>query len=79
MTETKDVLKLIVSKSEFDARLSLQNALDQTRSSHRSFFKQSTLNRLMDRAQSRVPGPPKAETYDDWYTKKVILTTALPA
>jgi hypothetical protein len=79
MTENKDVLKLIVSKSEFDARLSLQNALDQPRTSHRGSFKQSTLNRLMDRAQSRLPEVRKEETYDDWYTKQVILTTALPA
>ena len=79
ITKTKDVLKLIVSTSEFDARLSLQHALDQPRSSHRGLFKQSTLNRLMDRAQSRTPEVRKKETYDDWYTKQVILTAALPA
>lgn len=76
ITETKDILKLIVSKSEFNARLSLQDALDQPRSSDRGFCKQSTLNRLMDRVQSRLPQVCKEETYDDWYTKKVIFTIA---
>ncbi|SKB13671.1 Caspase domain protein [Planktothrix sp. PCC 11201] len=76
--ETKDVLKLIVSKSEFDARLSLQDALDQPRCLYRGLFKQSPLNRLMNRAQTRSPQVSSSETYDDWYTQQVILTSVLP-
>lgn len=77
ITEAKDVLKLIVSTSEFDARLSTQEALDIPRTSHKSLFKQSTLNRLMDRAQYRLPQLDKEEAYDDWYTEQVTLSSAL--
>ncbi|BAZ33881.1 peptidase C14 caspase catalytic subunit p20 (plasmid) [Cylindrospermum sp. NIES-4074] len=77
ITEAKDVLKLIVSTSEFDARLSTQDALDMGRSSHKLLFKQSTLNRLMNRAQFRLPEIEKEEAYDDWYTKQVVLSIAL--
>ena len=80
ITETKDVFKLIVSTSEFDARLSTQNALDTPRSLTRSSsFKQSTLNRLMNHAQFRTAGFDDDEEYDDWYTKQVTISSVLPS
>jgi hypothetical protein len=77
ITETKDVFKLIVSTAEFDARLSTQDALDTPRAAHKNIFKQSTLNRLMDRAQFRTARFYEEETYDDWYIKQVTITSVL--
>ena len=79
ITETKDVFKLIVSTAEFDARLSTQDALDTPRAAHKNIFKQSTLNRLMDRAQFRTAGFDEEETYDDWYIKQVTIISVLPS
>jgi hypothetical protein len=79
ITETKDIFKLIVSTTEFDARLSTQGALDSPRAGHKNIFKQSTLNRLMDRAQFRTAEFDEEEAYDDWYTKKVTITSVLPS
>ncbi|MEG4497755.1 caspase family protein [Microcoleus sp. F10-C6] len=79
ITETKDIFKLIVSTTEFDARLSSQDALDLPRAAHKNIFKQSTLNRLMDRAQFRTARWDEEEAYDDWYTKKVTITSVLPS
>ncbi|MGB6301840.1 MAG: caspase family protein [Rivularia sp. (in: cyanobacteria)] len=76
--ETKDIFKLIVSTSEFDAQLSTQNALDAPRHLARSSFKQSTLNRLMDRTQFRTAEFDDDEEYDDWFTKQVTISSALP-
>lgn len=77
--ETKDVLKLIVNTAEFDARLSTQEELDVPRSSTKSIFKQSTLNRLMNRAQFRTVRVDEEDAYDDWYTKQVVITSVLPS
>lgn len=77
ITETKDMFKLIVSTAEFDARLSTQDALDTPRAAHKNIFKQSTLNRLMDRAQFRTAGFDEEEIYDDWYTKQATITSVL--
>lgn len=79
ITETKDIFKLIVSTTEFDARLSTQGALDSPRAAHKNIFKRSTLNRLMDCAQFRTAGFDEEEAYDDWYTKKVTITSVLPS
>ena len=79
ITKTKDIFKLIVSTTEFDARLSTQDALDVPRVSTKSSFKQSTLNRLMDRAQFRTAQFDEEETYDDWYTTQVTITSVLPS
>lgn len=79
ITDTKDVFKLIVSTAEFDARLSTQHALDVPRVLTKCSFKQSTLNRLMDRVQSRTAGFEEEETYDDWYTTSITITSVLPS
>jgi Caspase domain len=81
ITEAKDIFKLIVSTSEFDGRLSTQEALDAPRYSKKSSFKKSTLNRLMDRTQFRTAlfDDDDDETYDDWYTKQANITSLLPS
>lgn len=79
ITETKDILKLIVSTAEFDAQLSTQEELDVPRSSTKSSFKRSTLNRLMDRAQFRSIQVDEEETYDDWHIKQIVITSVLPS
>lgn len=82
ITETKDLLKLIVSTAEFDATLLKQGELDlpssrDARVAHRG---QGTLNRLMLRVQSRVLGaaPEEEELYDDWVSSQVSITTVRP-
>ncbi|MEH2092984.1 caspase family protein [Nostoc sp.] len=82
ITETKDLLKLIVSTAEFDATLLEQGELDlpssrDARVAHRG---QGTLNRLMLRVQSRDLGadPEEEELYDDWVSSQVSITTVRP-
>lgn len=82
ITETKDLLKLIVSTAEFDATLLEQENLDlpasrAVRSPQRS---QGTLNRLMRRVQTRELGAVSEEEafYDDWVSTQVTITTVRP-
>lgn len=82
ITETKDLLKLIVSTAEFDATLLEQDNLDlpssrAVRSAQRG---QGTLNRLMRRVQSRDlrAVPEEEERCDDWVSSQVTITTVRP-
>ncbi|NMG09760.1 caspase family protein [Brasilonema sp. UFV-L1] len=82
ITEKEDLLKLIVSTAEFDATLLEQGKLDlspsrDARVAHRG---QGTLNRLMQRVQSRDFGadPEEEELYDDWVSSQVSITTVRP-
>lgn len=81
ITQSQDILKLIVSTAEFDATLLRQNELDLP------FFPQrepglgrGTLNRLMKRVQSRSlsAAPEEKELYDDWITSQINITTVRP-
>ncbi|GAA6620337.1 caspase domain-containing protein [Scytonema sp. NUACC26] len=77
ITEVKDILKLIVCTSEFDATLLEQEELDlpsrQVPTPRRG---KGTLNRLMNRIPSRqVRAKPKEEVYDDWVSSQIIITT----
>lgn len=83
ITEFKDILKLIVSTTEFDATLLEQDKLDLPRarvSAHRSIQgHKTTLNRLINRVQTRDLGARlEAEVYDDWLTNQVTITTIRP-
>lgn len=83
ITEFKDILKLIVSTAEFDATLLEQDELDlpRTRFVNRGTQgRKSTLNRLMNRVQTRNLGarPEEEELYDDWVTSQVTITTVRP-
>ncbi|MEQ9000660.1 MAG: caspase family protein [Coleofasciculus sp. B1-GNL1-01] len=80
ITEFKDIMKLIVSTTEFDARLMTQEALDTPRLTKRdvSSPNQSTLDRLMNRVQSRDLEPRSKGRFDNWYTEEVVITTVRP-
>ena len=82
ITEVKDILKLIVCSTEFDATLLEQPELDlpQQRELPTPRRGNGTLNRLMQ----RIPGrdlrsrPEEDEIYDDWVTSQISITTVRP-
>jgi pimeloyl-ACP methyl ester carboxylesterase len=80
ITEFKDIIKLIVCTAEFDARLLTQEELDFPRPTARDISSpnQSSLNRLMNRVQSRTIKPKSQGKYDDWFTDSIAITTVRP-
>ncbi len=81
ITEYKDIIKLIVSNNEFDARLLTQNKLDAPRPPATRGLKsvnQSSLDRLMNRTQNREIRPKSTAKYDDWYAEEITITTVRP-
>ncbi len=89
MGEIKDVVKVIVSTSDFDARRLAQPDLDLPRPETRSAdLKQvgvtggedppGTLERLMERVQTRHAGGTSARRIDDWRTLQFAFTTVRP-
>ncbi len=80
INQSQDILKLIVSTSEFDATLLRQNELDLPFFPERDPGRgRGTLNRLMKRVQSRdLRSAPEEEVYDDWITSQINITTVRP-
>jgi hypothetical protein len=81
ITESQDILKLIVSTAEFDATLLRQNELDLPFFPEREPGRgRGSLNRLMKRVQSRDlrAAPEENELYDDWITSQIKITTVRP-
>ncbi|MBD2194628.1 MULTISPECIES: caspase family protein [Calothrix] len=81
ITQSRDILKLIVSTAEFDATLLKQNELDLPFFPEREVGRgNGTLNRLMKRVQSRDlrAAPEEEELYDDWITSQIHITTVRP-
>ncbi|OKH29917.1 caspase [[Phormidium ambiguum] IAM M-71] len=80
ITEFKDIIKLIVCTAEFDARLLSQKELDFPRPTEKDPASpyQSSLNRLMNRVQSRDIKPKSQGKYDDWFTDAIAITTVRP-
>ncbi|MBW4671557.1 MAG: caspase family protein [Cyanomargarita calcarea GSE-NOS-MK-12-04C] len=80
ITESQDILKLIVSTAEFDATLLRQNELDLPHFPEREPGRgRGTLNRLMKRVQCReLRSAPEEEEYDDWITSQINITTVRP-
>lgn len=80
VTEYKDIMKLIVSTAEFDARLLTQEELDIPRPSTRGDTpsNQSAFNRLMNRVQDRDIKPKSRGRYDDWFAEEITITTVRP-
>ena len=80
--EYRDILKLIVSTAEFDARSLAQENLDtaQQRTVAVSHAQPSFLNRLMRQMQQRDVSDRSEveERLDDWMTSQVMLTTIRP-
>jgi pimeloyl-ACP methyl ester carboxylesterase len=76
ITEYKDILKLIVSTSEFDASLLQQDGLNPPQPT-RSIGGGGTLDRLMAGVNSREAV--RAEgSYDNWMTKSCSITIVCP-
>jgi hypothetical protein len=83
--EYKDLLKLIICTEEFDARLLEQPPLDmprtrQTKSTTRGETRgrDGSLNRLMQKIQTRDFVESEAEVIDDWQATEVSITTVRP-
>ncbi len=78
--EYKDLLKMLVCTQDFDARLLEQPALDLPRVStaSRGLSRNGTLNRLMQKVQTRDLGDVDAASIDDWQTTEVSFTTVRP-
>jgi hypothetical protein len=81
VTERKDVFKLIVSKEPFDANRLQQGKLEEYRGKRgvggvRGIT--GTLERLMDKVNTRESFGGKSSRYDDWTTKTITLTTVRP-
>ncbi|WP_375514188.1 caspase family protein [uncultured Nostoc sp.] len=80
ITEYKDILKLIVTKDEFNVRLLNQDKLDAPRPITRDIesTNQSSLERLMTRTQDREREMGAAKRFDDWYAEEITITTVRP-
>ncbi|MBD2492297.1 caspase family protein [Aulosira sp. FACHB-615] len=81
ITEYKDVIKLIVSNEEFNAKLLEQKALDVAPDKTRDIqsTNRSSLDRLMVRTQNRdIIRKTDAVKFDDWYAEEITITTVRP-
>jgi pimeloyl-ACP methyl ester carboxylesterase len=89
VTELKDIIKVIVSTREFDARRLEQEDLDLPKPASRSatlrdrgvprgIEELGTLERLMERVQTRHAGPGAAKRVDDWHTLQFAFSTVRP-
>jgi len=88
VVQVQDVLKLIVSTDPADANLLKQDSLDAVkddatrgveREARRDGVQSSSLHRLMRRVQTRAAGdlPEDEGALSDWYTRQVVVTTAI--
>ncbi|MBD2459277.1 caspase family protein [Nostoc sp. FACHB-87] len=84
ITEFNNTIKLIVSTAEFDGRLLTQNKLDAPkttkgeRGADRGVINRNTLNCLMNKVQNRDWEDAEPQSYQDWFTKQVTITTVRP-
>ncbi len=80
VTEYKDIIKLIVCTAEFDARLMAQKALDIPRLTQRDVPppQQNSLDRLLNRVQSRDIERGGKGSYEDWFADAITITTVRP-
>ena len=77
ITEYKDIFKLIVSTTDFNASLLEQEGLEPPHRNTRGMEPQSSLDRLMDRVYSRNAGR-SSRKYDDWIAKEIAVTIVKP-
>jgi len=81
VVEYKDLLKLIVSTQDFDVNLMTQGALDlpTAKAVTRGLSRRGSLNRLMNRMQTRnLEVESEGESLDDWYAAQLTFTTVRP-
>jgi pimeloyl-ACP methyl ester carboxylesterase len=77
ITEYKDIFKLIVSKTDFNASLLEQEGLKPPNRGTRGIESESSLDRLMDRVYSRNAAR-AGKKRDDWIAKEVVVTIVKP-
>lgn len=77
VTEYKEIFKLIVSSTEFDAGVLVQDGFSPPRQSRSLTQQDSTLNLLLSRVNTREPGT-STKKLDDWMTKKIAVTIVRP-
>jgi len=77
ITEYKDILKLIVCTTEFDASLLKQDGLAPPKLTRSLGETEGTLNSLMAQVNTREAVRAKGN-YDDWMTKEVTITIVRP-
>ncbi len=77
VTEYKEIFKLIVSTTEFDAGLLEQDGLNPPQQTRSLALQESTLNLLLNRVNTREPGV-SSQKLDDWMTKKIVVTIVRP-
>ncbi|MGD1921901.1 MAG: caspase domain-containing protein, partial [Pleurocapsa sp.] len=77
ITEYRDIFKLIVSTSDFNASLLEQEGFEPPQRNRRGSEPQSSLDRLMDRVYSRNAGR-SSKKYDDWIAKEIAVTIVKP-
>jgi len=77
ITEYKDIFKLIVSTTEFDASVLQQDGLTPPSPTRSIGENESTFNRLMAGVNSREAVRTKGNN-DDWMTREVTLTIIRP-
>lgn len=78
ITEYKDIFKLLVSTTEFDASLLEQDGLELPTRTRSVTTSRGFLNRLMDQVFTRQAVAIKNETIDDWMTKEITITVVRP-
>ena len=80
VVEYKDILKLIVCTDEFDSRLMAQPAPDLPRPATRAMpgLPKGSLDRLMQRVQTRDMGDDETASPADWNATAVTFTTVRP-
>jgi hypothetical protein len=78
ITEYKDILKLIVNTTDFDASLLEQEGLDPATRTRSTIIPKGLLNRLMDRIYTRDGIPFSNESNDHWTTQAIAITILRP-
>lgn len=77
ITEERNIFKLIVSKTDFNADLLQQDGLEPPPQSRSSEGCEGTLDSLMLKASTRSGAGPRKQI-DDWMTKEVAVTILKP-
>jgi len=79
VVEYNEILKLVVSTAEFDARVVAQPDIDQESPASRSTQGEASgLNSLMERIQTRGLESGESRTLADWTATSLIFTTVRP-
>ncbi|MHC5718802.1 MAG: peptidase C14 caspase catalytic subunit p20, partial [Nostoc sp.] len=78
ITEYKDILKLIVNTTDFDASLLEQEGLAPATRTRSAIIPKGLLNRLMDQVYTRNGVPFSNESNDHWTTQAITITIVRP-